>query len=100
MFSGKLGQALPQNLARIRLLHLGFRIITGILNRACSRFVELLVWSLSQGREGLVSSDRQQPSRNLRSCFELVSCTPDIQEHVVDQVFRSARIAHKSEDEA
>src|SRR5947209_18769567 len=100
MFGGKLGQASPQNRACILLLHRDFGIITGILNRACGLVVELLIWSLSQGREGLVSSNRQQPCRNLRSSFETVRRAPDIQEHVVDQVLRTARVAHKSEDEA
>src|SRR6185312_10808692 len=99
MFRRKLRQAFPQNFAGILLLHRDFWIITGILDRTCGLVVQFLVRSLSQGREGLVSRDRQEPCRNLRPCFETVGLAPDVQEHLTDQVFRPAWIAHKSEDE-
>src|ERR1043165_9708935 len=99
MFRRELCQALPQNDAGILLLHRDFRIITWILDRLCSLVVLFLFRSLSQGREGLVSLDRQQPRRNLRPGFETVGLTPDVQEHLTDQVFCPAWLAHQTEDE-
>src|SRR5258705_142587 len=99
MFRRELCQALPQNDTRILLLHRDFWIITGILDRLRGLVVQFLVRSLSQGREGLVSGDRQQPRRNLRPCFETVGLAPDVEEHLTDQVFCPAWLAYETEDE-
>jgi hypothetical protein len=82
------GQTLAQRVTRILLLHRHFRIIGRILDRIGGLVVQFGVFPAAQRSEGLESRNGQEPGGNGGSAFELAGLTPNIEEHLADEIFR------------
>src|SRR5262249_60501595 len=67
--------------------------------RACGLFVQLLVRSTPERREGIEARDRQQPCRYRGAAFEPASLTPHIEKYLADHVLRGSLIANETNDE-
>src|SRR6516164_1390613 len=99
MFRRKSCEALSQHCTLILLLQRGCGIVRQIFDRGCGLFVQLLVPSTSERRNGLEARDRQQPCRYRRAPFEAASLTPHVEKYLADHVLRGSLIANETNDE-
>src|SRR6516225_1742332 len=99
MFRRKSGEALSQHCTLILLLQRGCGTVRQIFDRGCCLFVQLLVPSTPERRNGLEARDRQQPCRYPRAGFEPASLTPYVEKYVADHVLRGSLIANETNDE-
>src|SRR6516162_2409831 len=99
MFRGKSCEALSQHCTLILLLQRSCGIVRQIFDRGCGLFVQLLVRSTPECRNGLEARDRQQPCRYRRAPFEPASLTPHVEKYLTDHVLRGSLIANDTNDE-
>ncbi len=66
-----------------------------ILDGAGSLVVQFLLGPASQHRERLEARDAQQPGRDCGASLEFSGLTPDVEEHVADQVLRRCLVAYQ-----
>src|SRR6516162_9358855 len=99
MFCRKPHEALSDRCTLVLLLQHCPGIVRQILDSACGFFVQLLVPSTPERRNGLEARDGQQPCRYRRAPFEPASLTPHVEKHLADHVLRGSLIANETNDE-
>src|SRR5262249_9402687 len=99
MFRRKSCEALSQHCTLILLLQRGCGTVRQIFDRGRCLFVQFLVPSTPERRNGLEARDRQQPCRYRRAPFEPASLTPHVEKYLADHVLRGSLIANETNDE-
>src|SRR5256886_10787516 len=99
MFRRKSCEALSQHCTLILRLQRGCGIVRQIFDRGRGLFVQFLVRSTPERRNGLEARDRQQPCRYRRAPFEPASLTPHVEKYLADHVVGGSLIANQTNDE-
>src|SRR5215472_3920210 len=99
MFRRKSCEALSQHCTLLLLLQRSCGIVRQIFDRGYGLFVQLLVRSTPERRNGLEARDRQQPCRYRRAPFEPASLTPHVEKYLADHVLRCGLVPYETHHE-